>query len=375
MFIKIFHPTLGPQKTRLTADVAVAASSSTVENNDGIATNDLFVFGRLGQEKTEIVTITSATSNTTIGHTGGLKFSHVANTPLFEIKYNQAEISRATSEGGAYSVLATISLTPDEDYTIYDDTTGTTASWYKTRYYNSVAATYSTYSATVEGSDYEDESLHAMVNDVLEELGDENATQTSRKRVKKLLNASARKVAREVIKQYPEFLKAYTTQALSATEAYNLPTRFLGFSRIDINFEGSSADDAVKVTQFSKESSLEPGEDFLTSDPVVSFRGTQYIIRPTPTTGYAFLWYWQAPESMSDEDDTHGLPYGAREVLVLYTLYRIWIDRNIEIARDYKSTFGSELGDYIEFVAQQLQLVSRKRVSITSGSDLYDNDE
>lgn len=62
MLVFIDHPSLGPQSTRLAADVAADATSSTVENYTGFVTNDYVIFGKPGEEKSEIVLLTSATA-------------------------------------------------------------------------------------------------------------------------------------------------------------------------------------------------------------------------------------------------------------------------------------------------------------------------
>ena len=92
MLVKISHPELGTGKTRLSADVAASATSSTVENNDNFAAADYVVFGNLGEEKTEIVLLTSVTAPSTLGHTTGPVFAHSARTPVQETKYNQIKI-------------------------------------------------------------------------------------------------------------------------------------------------------------------------------------------------------------------------------------------------------------------------------------------
>jgi hypothetical protein len=75
---------------------------------------------------------------------------------------------------------------------------------------------------------------------------------------------------------------------------------------------------------------------------------------------------------MSDVTDTNGLPYGARDLLVLYGLYRTWKTKNLEKSNSYKTDFKDALPDYIDFVAQQRQTINLGRVSVVFGEDLYD---
>ena len=160
MLVKIKHPDLGIGKTRLSADVAASATSSTVENYQGFVATDYVVFGKLGEENSEIVLLTSVTANVTLGHTTGPVFAHSARTSVSEIKYNQAKIYSDTASTGDFSTLVTtLDLTPDEDYTIYDHTTGTSATWYKVKYYNETTEAISSFSDPVEGVGYTETSL------------------------------------------------------------------------------------------------------------------------------------------------------------------------------------------------------------------------
>ena len=259
------------------------------------------------------------------------------------------------------------------DYTIYDDTAGDTSSWYKLRYKDANDSSYSGYSDEVQGIGYTTDSLRDMTNEVLEEFGDVLAKQVKRKRVKKLLQAGVRKITMALIQAQPDYRKAYTTTSLvSGTATYDLPERFLLLDRMDINFSGSVATDAFKA-EYENERSGMPNQIYSTADPRVSIRGEQFVIKPTPTSssGVAFIWYWNAPEEMENEADEHGLPYGSRDTLVLYALYRLWLSKNVDKAKYYQSAFKDSLAEVLDFLAQKRGMKSF-RVDVEFGYDLYD---
>lgn len=374
MIITIEHPELGPQKTYSTAEVAAAATSTSVENNDGFASGDLALFGTYGIEKSEIVTLTGTTGNTQVDHSAGLTFPHPARTPVRQMLYNQAEISRASSEGGTYSVVTTVTLDVDEQYTIYNDTGGSTSSWYKIRYYNSQTTTYSDYSEEVQGTGYTDNSLYSMAAEILEEFGDPDSHEVPRDRVRNALNGAVKAITTKLIAMYPDFNRTYTTQSLTAdTATYSLPDNFLGFVRVDIDFSGSTAANAYKA-DYEDESYGLPHTSYQQSDPKIAIRGSNFVIRPTPdsSSGTAFIWYWQYPSAMTDDADTHGLPYGAREVLIAYALWRLWMAFDKEKSRSYKSLYDELIESYMEFVGQQRQMMTSKKIDINYGVDLYE---
>ncbi len=376
--VYIEHPELGPQKTRLSSDVAASASSSTVENNDGFATNDYVVFGKPGEELTEIVKLTSTTGNTTLGHTTGPVFAHSARTPTSQIKYNQVKIYSATSETGTYSLLATIDLDIDEKETIYDDTTGDSSTWYKVKYYNETTTALSDFSSAVQATGYTEQSLYSMQSEILEDFGDPHADEIGRNRLRSYLRAGVRRLTLDLIKTYPTFRRNYTTQSLTADdEEYDYPTRFLGFYMIWVNFSGSTKANAYKIEKFESEEALdEPSLTFNEGDPRIFLRDTSYIIKPTPDTtgGTAFLWYWDYPTAMTDPVDTHGLPHGAREPLIAYTLYRLWLTRGeaqTETSDRYRQEWRDSKDEWMEFVGQTRSVHAPRQVRVTYGQDMY----
>lgn len=370
--VRIFHPELGSEFTRLSFDASIGDVSSTVENNAGFSANDLVVFGNPGEEKSEIITLTSVSGSTTLGHTGGLTFAHGARSRISQIKYDQAEIYRATAEGGSYSLVTTIGLTIDEIYTVYDDTAGTSSSWYKIRYLNSVTAATSDYSPEVQATGYTEDSLFSMVEEVLEDFNDENAVQVTRAQVRRYLRAGVRKLVMRMIKVMPDYRKQRTTQTLtSGTDAYDNPTRFLAFIKIAISPSSAVESDAIEAT-FKSESEIVSTYTYSQYNPVVSFRAEQYIIRPEPTGGTAFLYYWDYPAVMTDDSDEHGLPYGARDILVSYALYRAWVNKDTDMSNQYKTEWRDDGDEWVEFVASSRQGYNNRSIEVVFGEDLYE---
>ena len=69
--------------------------------------------------------------------------------PDINLTYNQTLVYKSTSKYGTYSTLVTLS---DIRITQYIDTAGTTANWYKIRFYDSTNSIYSAYSAPMPAS-------------------------------------------------------------------------------------------------------------------------------------------------------------------------------------------------------------------------------
>ena len=123
--------------TYLSDDVAVAANSISVTNPQGFATDDYIVIERVRSETAEVVKIASV-SGSEITLSTALNFLHKDGVRIQKILFNQRRFYRSTSETGSYTLLATKSIEVDRpDGTFYEDSTGTSTSWYKSTYYNS----------------------------------------------------------------------------------------------------------------------------------------------------------------------------------------------------------------------------------------------
>jgi hypothetical protein len=367
MIIQIDHPILGPQKT-YTADIVTAGNTYTlVDNNDDFASGDLALFGKLGQEKTERVVLTGVTSVNQIDHSTGPLFDHPIKTPISQLLYDQAEVYSATAEGGTYSLLTTVNLNLDEEGTLYDDTSGTTSTWYKIRYKNSQTATVSDYSDEVQGTGYTENSLRSMADEVLSDFGDPDSKEVTREQVRKWLNTAVRKVTMQLIRFYPDYGGAYSTQALTSG-TYSYPTNFLSFKRVNI---GNSLSDSTTAI-FMKESELDPADTYSEYEPVIFLRDTTWGVNPDCAGKTAYLYYWQYPTSMDDDADEHGLPYGARDVLVSYAVYKCWLNKDSDKASNFRSLYDDNLKEFLDFVAQSRQASNNYFQRISFGNEEYE---
>jgi hypothetical protein len=158
----------------------------------------------------------------------------------------------------------------------------------------------------------------------------------------------------------------------ASTSTYALPTRFLALKRIDVNYSANSPTDAYKA-RFEGEEEGWPAFTYNETDPRISIRGSYIVLKPTPTAsgGYMYRWYWDYPASMDNDTDEHGLPYGARDALVTYALYRIWMTKDQDKSSKFKALLEEQTEEYVEFIGQQRQMMNKKMIGIQFGADLY----
>lgn len=163
------------EKSYLSKSYAAGVTSLVVRNNDRFAVNSRIQIGELGNENTEIVTVSAVNADKITLTVGATKFPHTASDPVYVLRYDQVRFYRSiTTVGGSYSALDTVALDVDNESlkTAYDDTTGLTTYFYKITYYHSIALTESELSDPIPGSGYARKQVGTLVNEFLTEIGD-----------------------------------------------------------------------------------------------------------------------------------------------------------------------------------------------------------
>lgn len=160
----------GNNSSFLELDASVGVSSLTA-NGMFFSADQYIILGQPGQEKSEIVKISSVT-NTSIALATSTIFSHNRGDVITFIEYNQIEPMRSTDAGVNYSALTDIDINPQVAETYLQRTGDATTDYYKFRFYNSTSGLYSGYSDPVIASGYDDNSVYAIKQRALSQLGE-----------------------------------------------------------------------------------------------------------------------------------------------------------------------------------------------------------
>lgn len=141
--IRIQHPDISAYpRTRVSAPIAAAGVTLTVQDNNGFADNDWFIIGEVGDPKTEEDDVNGAvTLGTSMTVTNTLKFSHEIDAPVNLIYERQFKIYGAATDGGVGTVIAGttagLSIQWDRPYSEYTlKTTDTTYAYYYAVFYD-----------------------------------------------------------------------------------------------------------------------------------------------------------------------------------------------------------------------------------------------
>lgn len=177
MIVSAHNPeTTQLEKTYLSQYTAAAAATLSVKNNEKFATSQAVLIGKMGHERSEIITTDGVTGQDTITIDGTTEFDHNADDPIYLLAYNQIKIYRATSIAGSYSSIATIDVDVDNQdrVTRYDDTGGLTTHFYKISYYNSISTEETELSDAIAATGYAAKTAGKVIDAVVRRVADTN---------------------------------------------------------------------------------------------------------------------------------------------------------------------------------------------------------
>ena len=118
------------EKTYLTAAATVADTVITIRavDTNSMADNDYLIVGEIGSKNAEVMQINGVVSDGTSltidnNGSGGLRYNHAIDEPVYRIDFNRIEINHNTVDSTTgVSVLATVEIQPDELFTRFEDT-------------------------------------------------------------------------------------------------------------------------------------------------------------------------------------------------------------------------------------------------------------
>lgn len=148
MIITAINPsTDNLERTFLAQSYNSLVSSVQVKSNLQFANNNRVLIGEMGLSQSEVVTAGTPVVDGTTMPISATLYSHPADTPIYQLQYDQVQFFRSTNGiSGNYVLLATVSLdvTNANLVTEYNDNTAQAGYYYKVAMYNSVTLVIST---------------------------------------------------------------------------------------------------------------------------------------------------------------------------------------------------------------------------------------
>jgi len=172
------------ERSVLAVGAAEGDQNLTMASTEGFANGDIIYVGQLSREGCEKAVIQSVASETTVTLVGPLGLPHGRYEAVSSVVGDQIHVYRAVNvdgsvpADGAFSVLATREIDPDQLSTYYTDSSGNSNYWYRYTYYNetSLAETDLDDSDARRGDDF---GHYASLTEIRKEAGFDNALNLS----------------------------------------------------------------------------------------------------------------------------------------------------------------------------------------------------
>lgn len=375
MILTLLNPEIEDlERSYLANPYSIGTTSIIVKNADRFATNDRIMLGEMGDEKTEVVTVSAgATDGMTLTITASV-FSHEADVPVYRLRFDQVKFYRSiTGIAGAYSVISTQNLDVDNANltTIYDDTSGLSTYYYKMTVYNSISTVESAFTDPIPGGGFAHNQVGSVIDAVLREVGDPTENHVSRIEMLGWFNDVNDDLLIGVSKPY-EFLK--TRSALKPVAAQNYlayPVDSLSnqtmwkFDHMDYNFIDSTTTpttnetytlDVEEQTYFRNKYSDNTNDSTTQRDNIKKMSLDDSVNRfrfeaPFLTNnGTLYLHFWQLFPFLDSEGDILITP--TPKIYKLYAKWRYYLKRQIiepsfqAAAQGYAQEYAVEKANY-----------------------------
>lgn len=216
------------EQTTLQADVTAGANSITVKSIEGYQAGQAIYLGMLSRDGCEKAVIAALPNETTINLTAALELPHGRYESVTGVLGSQARIYRAANvdgkapADGAFTLLATRDLDPDQQTTYYTDSNGSSDYWYRYTYYDPVLVVETSLSDSpaVRGDDF---GHYASINEIRTEAGfdtaynlRDSAIDQQRRFAESELNTSLAAVYTTPFNPVPQLIHDLTVQLAAA---------------------------------------------------------------------------------------------------------------------------------------------------------------
>lgn len=277
----------------------------TLQNAVGFKEDYAVQFGATGEDKSEVALISGAPGDTLATTAAGLKFPHPTDTPVWCYYYNQAVFykSAAGTAGTSAAITdGTVTLTPDSEYTIFNDTAALSGDAWQTAFRNSALDVTSSKSDWIPFSGFQAYSMGGL-----------------RARAKNNVNAE---IPDETWNGWlQEWQQEMNNGAVKVNKDYSMGT-------LDVAFSGTAQEGTITNEDFMKPrrvwmidssgtykathikyNGYYPDETFNNSDPRFYLRGDNVIGRlPADENGTARIAYDSSGTIMNSDSDLLPLP-------------------------------------------------------------------
>lgn len=367
------------QYSYLTANVNSAGTIFPVRNINPFSASHAIQIGKTGEARSEILILgTAAPASGTINTTAAGVYSHALDSLVFDIHYDKVIFKRSTSgTAGTATAFATVTITPNSQFTEYNDSVGAATYAYKTAFYNSVTSDTSSDSDWFVPGGPTFYSLQSMRGRVKDRLYNSNFLKDDAV-VNDWINEWLEELNTAAVKVNKDYLMGTTSFSVGTAGLGTVTvTDFMYPRKIEVTWDG------VNWTQTSQINinSFSDSDVFSSDDPKHSWTGdTTLQFLPNGSLGTARMTYSRGEPILNSDSDE--LPYPMRRYTRSFINYALacayennqneeWADRNSGKAKAIKMDFINEITPRDQTGPHAIEIT--EELSANDGFDLDGN--
>lgn len=304
--------------TRLASVMSAGTTTIQVDNTNAMVAGWAMQIGEVGQEQSEVIVGTPVLGGTLI-NCAATRFDHAADTPVYFTKYDQVVFERSTVGGtlGTASPMTggTVTYTPDNFYTVFDDTTGSSTYGYRTYFKSTGLNTTTTESDWITFGGLSFYSLGKMRQRIKNKLWDSSYLTDSV--IDEWINECKDEMANKVIEVNQDYALGTTNVAFGTDGLGTISDPLFTFARrVWITYDGLNQ--AASTKMFIND--FIPNQIFSAVHPYHAWLGgTVFIVKPSDSSGTASIVYQQFGTTMVN--DTDELPVPMRSYSKIFVNY------------------------------------------------------
>lgn len=378
MLITAFNPSTDDlERTFLSQSYNLGVTSVEVKNNQRLNNNDRLLIGEMGLSQSEIVTAGSPNANGTTTPIGATLFSHPADTPIYQLQFDQVKFYRSTTGStGTFTLLATVNLdvTNADKVTTYNDNTAVAGYYYKVSMFNSVSLVESAQGDPMPATTgWAVNQVGYTIDQFYREISDPTESMISRDELFGYFNDVNDDLRINVARPYRFLYTRQVSDRTANSNTFTFPTNADGtqkvwkFDRLDYRFLDTTTTPAtdttttVRIEEFTYfRNRYESNEiDSTTVSDVIQAAALNDALntinywpasQTTSTYGCFYLYYWQDFTRITTEGQIFQT-YSPR-IYRFYALYKFYRRRSItepaylNLADRYFADYNNEKNGY-----------------------------
>lgn len=356
MIIKALNNlTVGAPKTSTTFPEVAGTNVLRWQNPNGFGASWAIQVGNTGEEKAEVVLLGASTPAGTAGTlTANTAYDHPTNTPIYATKYDQIVFERSTAgtAGTATPMTGgTVTIQADQDFTQFDDTSGSTSYAYRTYFRSSVLAVNSTESDWITPAGFSFYSLAKMRERVKSKLWKANFV--SDDEIDDWHNEWAERMRNAAISTNEDYALGTVDVAITAGLGTITATDFMGgITRAWVTTNGGTFE-ATKQGQ----NQFIPGQIFNSTRPYFYMQGENVIgINPADSGTVTITYPSLAAQMVNDTDELPVSMRGYTKSFVDYALSQAYYkDVKIKEAQLKENNAEAQLNRFKMEIAPRLK--------------------